>query len=92
MKDKVRFAIRVDGKVQGVWFRQTTKDKAEELGLTGTVENLEDGSVYIEAEGSEDDLGKLLMFCTTGSQNAEVKGVTLVKVPIIGYQGFSIKR
>lgn len=88
---KVRFTFRVDGKVQGVYFRQSTKDKADTLNLKGTVENLEDGSVYIEAEGHEDQLGELLMWCTKGPQNAEVKGITLVKVPVLGYPDFSIK-
>lgn len=46
-------AINVDGLVQGVGFRYSTFQVANELGVTGTVENQVDGSVSIEAEGEE---------------------------------------
>jgi acylphosphatase len=45
------YQITVSGKVQGVWFRKSTQDKARELGLRGFVRNQPDGSVYIEASG-----------------------------------------
>ena len=48
--------IKVFGKVQGVGFRYYTQRKAVELGITGFVQNRPDGSVYIEAEGEEEDL------------------------------------
>ena len=44
--------IIVTGKVQGVWFRDSTLKKAHELGVKGFVKNQPDGSVYIEAEGT----------------------------------------
>jgi acylphosphatase len=45
--------IKVTGKVQGVFFRASTKAVADQLGVKGFVKNLSDGSVYIEAEGDE---------------------------------------
>ncbi|HEU4667733.1 MAG TPA: acylphosphatase [Arthrobacter sp.] len=51
--DAVRLTARVFGVVQGVGFRYWTMGKAEELGLTGEVENLADGSVAVVAEGPQ---------------------------------------
>ena len=45
--------IKIFGKVQGVFFRSSARQKAGELGLSGFAENLADGSVEIEAEGGE---------------------------------------
>ncbi|MDH5414888.1 MAG: acylphosphatase, partial [Flavobacteriaceae bacterium] len=50
--DKVHYNMLVKGKVQGVWFRKYTKDRAENLGIKGYVENDENGNVYVEAEGT----------------------------------------
>ncbi|QYF91133.1 acylphosphatase [Arthrobacter sp. PAMC25284] len=51
--ERVRLTARVDGMVQAVGFRYQTVRKAEELGLTGTVRNNDDGSVGIVAEGPQ---------------------------------------
>jgi acylphosphatase len=48
---KKTFQIEVFGRVQGVWFRKYTKQKADELGLKGWVRNGEDGSVLMHVEG-----------------------------------------
>jgi acylphosphatase len=65
----------VYGLVQGVFFRYTTRKVARKLGITGLVKNMPDGSVYIEAEGQEDDLFELLEFAKKGPKHAEVKRV-----------------
>ncbi len=57
-----RIIIKVYGSVQGVFFRYSTRKVARTIGLTGFVKNMADGSVYIEAEGIESDLLKLLEF------------------------------
>lgn len=88
---KERYSIRVDGKVQGVWFRKHAAEKARSLGLNGMVQNEEGGSVYIEAEGERDDLTSLVTWCLGGPDQANVQGITLVKVPILGYTSFEIK-
>jgi acylphosphatase len=56
----VRLSARVFGVVQGVGFRFWTMGKAEELGLTGEVRNVSDGSVSVVAEGPEPQVGALL--------------------------------
>ncbi|AVK99769.1 acylphosphatase [Pediococcus inopinatus] len=52
--------IQVFGRVQGVGFRYLTKMVADKLNIKGTVANLNDGSVYVEAEGSEDNLNEFI--------------------------------
>ncbi len=67
--------ILVRGKVQGVYFRATTKAVADQLGIKGFVLNEPDGSVYIEAEGDDFALESLVDFCEEGPDGAEVTSV-----------------
>ena len=85
--------INVFGKVQGVFFRVYTQKKAEELGLTGFVQNEPDGSVYIEAEGEETLLKDFTSWCNVGSPNAEVSKVIITEGGIKNFSGtFYINR
>ncbi len=84
------FKIKVSGKVQGVWFRQSTLDKARELRLAGTVRNMPDGTVEIEAEGEEPNLQKLISWCRQGPEHAEVADVAWEEGKLKGYEAFSI--
>lgn len=54
------------GRVQGVGFRYYAVQKANQLGLTGWVKNLYDGSVEMEVEGQEELIDQLIIFCRTG--------------------------
>jgi acylphosphatase len=85
-------SLSVHGKVQGVFFRQSTKDKAQELGLKGFVKNEADGSVYIEAEGTEEAVGALRAWCETGPRRAEVSRVEMKDKDPAGYTDFRIGR
>lgn len=67
--------ITVKGKVQGVYFRLTTKAVADQLGVKGFVLNEADGSVYIEAEGDDFALTSLVEYCEEGPDRAEVESV-----------------
>jgi acylphosphatase len=58
--------IIVRGKVQGVTYRETTRRKALTLGLSGTVENLENGDVLIVATGDTDTLESFVRWCYKG--------------------------
>ena len=69
------FNITVKGKVQGVYFRMTTKAVADQLGVKGFVINQADGSVYIEAEGDDFALESLVEFCHEGPDRAVVESV-----------------
>ncbi|PCH94832.1 MAG: acylphosphatase [Bacteroidetes bacterium] len=67
--------IRVEGTVQGVWFRDSTRKKANELEIKGFARNEPDGSVYIEAEGTEENLVKLVEWSQVGSERSTVTSV-----------------
>lgn len=67
--------IIVGGRVQGVFFRQSTCDRARALGLAGAVENLPDGCVAVRAEGPRDALDALIAFCHQGPPAARVDSV-----------------
>lgn len=68
--------MRVRGKVQGVFFRKSTEEKAKELGLKGWVRNESDGSVYLEAQGPEEEVRSLISWCHDGPPQAEVTQVS----------------
>ena len=84
--------IRVKGKVQGVYFRYHTLQKANEIGLKGFVRNEPDGSVYIEAEGEEFKVFELEKWCHNGPPAASVKEVVIEDSPIQNYMSFEIRR
>lgn len=65
-EQKVLYQIRVTGRVQGVGFRQACLREARCRGVSGYVKNNSDGSVYIEAEGTEDQLKRLIEWCKGG--------------------------
>lgn len=65
--------VRIYGRVQGVGFRYGARERALKLKLAGFARNERDGSVYIEAEGGEEDLKKFLKWCGKGSWSAEVE-------------------
>lgn len=67
-----RLHIVVGGRVQGVWFRASTRSLARELGLTGRVWNRDDGRVEIIAEGPEPALKNLLEWAGEGPSGARV--------------------
>ena len=69
--------IHVTGKVHGVFFRESTRKKAEELRLRGTVRNLEDGRVKIHASGDEHSIEELIAWCHKGPPAARVSSVTV---------------
>jgi acylphosphatase len=70
-----RITIDVYGRVQGVFFRASTRKRARKWGLTGYVKNMPDGTVHIEAEGPKDKLEKLLAFARKGPRLARVDKV-----------------
>lgn len=88
--DKQHWVIRIEGKVQGVFFRAETQQKAEKLGLTGYVRNEPDGSVLIEAEGNENKLRSLKEWCWQGPTAARVNNVSARKGALQGYEHFEV--
>ena len=82
--------IRVVGRVQGVFFRVSTRNKALELGVTGTVRNEPDGSVAIRAEAEPAVLERFVEWCRRGPANADVKRLLVTEAEPRGYAGFTI--
>jgi len=84
-------ALKITGKVQRVWFRQSTLKKAEELDIKGIVMNMPDGTVYIEAESDNDsNYNVFLSWCNEGPDDAIVEKVE--KIPSVkkGYKKFQV--
>ncbi len=69
---KRRAVIVVSGIVQGVYYRYSAKDKADEIGLSGTVRNLPDGDVEVVAEGEQGQIEALIEWCKKGPRGARV--------------------
>ena len=75
---KVRAHLRIEGRVQGVFFRASAQDQARRLGLKGWVRNCPDGSVEIVAEGDRKNIDELIAWCRHGPRGAEVYNVSVV--------------
>lgn len=71
--------IRVYGDVQGVFFRDSAKKKADEFGVTGFARNDADGTVYMEAEGEEPALKDFVEWCREGPSSAAVVRVDVTE-------------
>lgn len=84
-------SIKIYGQVQGVFFRQSAKEKADGLGITGFVRNEPGGAVYIEAEGEEKNLQKFLAWCHQGPGYAQVDKVEIKELKPTGrFDDFTI--
>ena len=86
------FSIKVAGKVQGVYYRQSTKEKAQQLGVTGTVQNLRNGDVLIMATGTDDQLVQLVNWCRQGPPRAVVTNIQVEVKDTRSFSGFTIER
>jgi acylphosphatase len=71
----IRIHLIIEGRVQGVWFRDSTRREAVSLGVFGWVRNRPDGTVEVVAEGPEDKVGKLASWCNHGPPAAGVSHV-----------------
>ena len=85
-------SIIVRGKVQGVFYRQSTKEKANELNVSGTVRNLPDGSVYILATGDSEQLNALVEWCWQGPRRARVTDVQQEICVLQHFPSFTIEK
>jgi acylphosphatase len=82
--------VTVKGKVQGVFYRASTKAVADQLGVRGFVKNEENGDVYIEAEADDVSLQMFLDWCHEGPEKAEVAEVKTVEGPVKNYRNFEV--
>ncbi|PSP39759.1 acylphosphatase [Halobacteriales archaeon QH_2_66_30] len=91
MTDRTRAHVYVSGKVQGVYFRATTREEAREQGVDGWVRNLDDGRVEAVFEGPEEDVESLIEFCHEGSKAARVDDVEVSYEEPQGEDGFRVR-
>jgi acylphosphatase len=82
--------ITVHGRVQGVGFRWQTVKAANRYGIKGTVRNLPDGSVFIEAEGKKPALDAFTEWCRQGPDHAYVTKLDVTDGAVKGYKDFGI--
>lgn len=86
------YNIIVTGKVQGVFYRQSSHKVALQLGIAGFVRNEVNGDVYIEAEGEEGALKKFLDWCKAGPPKAVVREVKYAEGEPVNFTSFEIRR
>jgi acylphosphatase len=91
MEEKLLYKIIVSGRVQGVGFRRYVTNEARFLGLKGYVKNLPDGDVYIEAEGTNENLNVFVTWIKKGPGFSFVESVKADYFPPVNYSGFRIE-
>jgi acylphosphatase len=85
----VRAHVYVSGRVQGVFFRQSTELQAQSCGVTGWVRNLHDGRVEAVFEGEEKAVDALVEYCRYGPPKARVESLDVTYEAYTGeYSGF----
>lgn len=83
--------IHVFGRVQGVFYRASTKEKADSLGIKGWVQNEPDGSVLIEAEAEEEIIERFVEWCRQGPMMARVDRLDDEPINLKHYTDFSVR-
>ncbi len=80
----------VSGKVQGVFYRDSTRVQSSQLGLSGWVRNLDDGRVELKAFGPDHQLHKLVSWLEKGPMLARVSDVQVLTIPFERHENFHI--
>ena len=80
----IRAHVFISGRVQGVFYRASTKNMAEQLGLKGWVRNTSDGLVEAVFEGEETVVKDMISWCHKGPRSAEVSDVTVDYTKFLG--------
>ena len=75
---KTRVHVLISGKVQGVWYRASTKQKADELGILGWVKNTNDGNVEAVFEVEKENIDAMIAWCWIGPPMARVTDVKML--------------
>ena len=89
--ERVRVRALVSGRVQGVWFRQSTAEAVIGTGVGGWVRNLEDGRVEAVFEGPPSAVERALAYVSHGPERARVDDVETVREEPTGAKTFSVR-
>ena len=84
--------LTIKGKVQGVYFRASAKNKAGELGITGWIKNLPDNNVEIKATATDDLLKTFVDWCRHGPSRAIVNELIIEELQFEPFSDFRIMR
>ena len=84
--------IVIKGRVQGVYFRASAKDIADEIGITGWVRNTDEGDVEIMATGNKEQLEKLVDWCKVGPRRAVVAEISVTDKEETNFKAFDVIR
>ncbi len=87
-----RVRVYISGQVQGVFFRASCADLAEELGLSGWIRNVAGGDVEAVFEGTESAVEEMLTWCREGPPLARVDRIGSVEEAPTGGSGFRVTR
>ena len=90
-EDVIRRRVTVEGRVQGVFFRDSTRDQAERHGVAGWVSNRSDGAVEAVLEGPRGAVEQLLDFLASGPSRASVEHVDVRDEKPEGVSGFEVR-
>jgi acylphosphatase len=91
MSEVVRRRVVVHGRVQGVFFRDTTRREASRRGVAGWVTNRPDGAVEAVFEGTSDAVAAMVGFCESGPRGADVDRVETGDEEPEGLSGFEVR-
>jgi acylphosphatase len=87
----IRKHVVVHGRVQGVFFRDSTREEAQSQGVAGWVGNRGDGAVEAVFEGSAEDVERMVEFCRSGPSSADVDDVEVSDEEPEGLEGFQVR-
>lgn len=90
-QNALRLRLVIRGRVQGVWFRESTRIEAERLGVHGWVRNRPDGTVEAVLEGAPLAVRQLEVWCHQGPSGARVTEVVSNAEPPLGEKPFSVR-
>jgi acylphosphatase len=90
--ERERAHVHVSGRVQGVYFRARTRERAADHGVDGWVRNLADGRVEAVFEGPPAAVDVMVEWCHEGSPRARVEAVEATREPPEGLDGFEVRR
>lgn len=82
----------IHGKVQGVFYRKSTREKAIQFKISGFVRNCNNGTVEVFAEGKDENLNLFIAWCNIGPPGAKVTHIDIHECPLKNFQDFIISR
>ena len=92
MSERTRAHVFVTGRVQGVFYRDSTREAARDRGVDGWVRNLDDGRVEAVFEGPTEAVEAMVTWCDKGSPRARVEAVEADYGAPEGFSGFEVRR